>query len=561
MKTKTFLTLIPFVLFLKLQAQNIFPGTGAVGIGTTSPNASSLLEVKSTAKGILIPRMTQTQRNAIKSPATGLLIYQTDKTPGFYYYNGTAWAAVAAKSANRSLSNLTSPTKIDAHLLPASDTFDLGSSSAAWRNVYGKSVNSASAYFINGGNVLAAAGDQNIAVGVGYFKYGAPTGYYNTAVGSFALSSNYSGQYNVAIGRFASGNNSGGYFNTAIGEEALYSNNASYNTACGANALYHTSASQYNTAVGSYAGYSYDNGYNNVFLGANTDVNGTGYYNVIAIGQQTICTASSQVTIGNSATNSYRTYANWSNISDGRFKKDIKEDVPGLNFINQLRPVTYSLDATGIEQFLHKNILADKQMNSQAKVVQDKALKEKEKVRYTGFVAQEVEKVARNLRYDFSGVDAPKNENDFYGLRYGDFVVPLVKAVQELSRQNDSLKKKNDELEARLEKLESVVFSGRQTEVNNAASFELNGPAKLEQNIPNPFSNGTAIDYYLPSGSSNAYINFYSSNGTLLKSLKLAATGKGTIKLKAKELSPGTYRYALLVNGKIVDSKQMMQAE
>jgi hypothetical protein len=56
-----------------------------------------LLEVKSTSKGILIPRMTLTQRNAITTPATGLMIYQTNNTPGFYYYDGSKWTAVSPK--------------------------------------------------------------------------------------------------------------------------------------------------------------------------------------------------------------------------------------------------------------------------------------------------------------------------------------------------------------------------------------------------------------------------------------------------------------------------------
>jgi hypothetical protein len=56
---------------------------------------------------------------------------------------------------------------------------------------------------------------------------------------------------------------------------------------------------------------------------------------------------------------------------------------------------------------------------------------EKEKILYTGFIAQEVEKTARELGYDFSGVDKPQNEHSLYGLRYAEFVVPLVKAVQE----------------------------------------------------------------------------------------------------------------------------------
>jgi hypothetical protein len=62
-----------------------------VGIGTTTPDASSILELESTTQGMLTPRMDESQRDAITSPATGLLIYQTDNTPGFYYYNGTAW--------------------------------------------------------------------------------------------------------------------------------------------------------------------------------------------------------------------------------------------------------------------------------------------------------------------------------------------------------------------------------------------------------------------------------------------------------------------------------------
>jgi hypothetical protein len=66
---------------------------GQVGIGTTTPDVSAMLDVVSTDKGILIPRMTQAARNAITVGATqeGLLIYQTDITPGFYYYNGTIW--------------------------------------------------------------------------------------------------------------------------------------------------------------------------------------------------------------------------------------------------------------------------------------------------------------------------------------------------------------------------------------------------------------------------------------------------------------------------------------
>ena len=82
-----------------LNSSNIFNNGTAVGIGTVSPNSSAALEVNSTTKGFLLPTMTETQRNAISTPATGLLIYQSDNTPGFYYFNGSAWTAIAGAAA------------------------------------------------------------------------------------------------------------------------------------------------------------------------------------------------------------------------------------------------------------------------------------------------------------------------------------------------------------------------------------------------------------------------------------------------------------------------------
>ena len=62
-----------------------------VGIGTAAPAASAALEVKSTTGGLLLPRMTVAEREAIPSPTNGLLVFQTDGTPGLYYYIGPGW--------------------------------------------------------------------------------------------------------------------------------------------------------------------------------------------------------------------------------------------------------------------------------------------------------------------------------------------------------------------------------------------------------------------------------------------------------------------------------------
>jgi hypothetical protein len=155
------------------------------------------------------------------------------------------------------------------------------------------------------------------------------------------------------------------------------------------------------------------------------------------------------------------------------------------------------------------------------------------------------QKAAKSLNYNFSGVDAAKNGKDLYGLRYAEFVVPLVKAAQELSKMNDdkdaridSLQRQNQQILSRLDKLESAVFVNRsQTSLQaSTQNGELTASARLDQNFPNPFCGTTTIGYYVPSANNAAYINFYASSGALLKSVRLDAKGSGTVIVKASEL-------------------------
>ncbi|MEY4521926.1 MAG: hypothetical protein RIT10_1111 [Bacteroidota bacterium] len=92
---------------MKNQTKQLFLGiailfsstvSAQVGVGTNTPNASAALDVTSTTKGLLTPRMTSAQRVAIASPANGLIVYQTDNTPNFYGYINGAWTPIAAPS-------------------------------------------------------------------------------------------------------------------------------------------------------------------------------------------------------------------------------------------------------------------------------------------------------------------------------------------------------------------------------------------------------------------------------------------------------------------------------
>ena len=113
--------------------------------------------------------------------------------------------------------------------------------------------------------------------------------------------------------------------------------------------------------------------------------------------------------------------------------------VPGLEFINLLQPVTYNLDLDAADNITKAAMSQENKNFLQMISPETKKARELQQRRLlSGFVAQDVEKAAQSIGYDFSGVDAAKSENSLYGLRYSEFIIPLVKAVQELSAKNDA---------------------------------------------------------------------------------------------------------------------------
>jgi len=299
------------------------------------------------------------------------------------------------------------------------------------------------------------SGDYNTASGYAALYYN-NNGHYNSAMGCGSLTSNSSGWQNTAMGYNALTSNSTGFENTAIGNNALYSNTGGYyNTAIGSQSLYSTNLTSYsnkNTAIGYQSLYSNTTGINNTGVGAGVDASSGNDTNSTALGYNTTITASNQVRIGNSSVSSIGGQVGWTTLSDGRMKENVKEEVLGLSFINSLRPVTYTLNTKKFDNFIMQQMpdsIKSKRMQT------DQAYQTSSSVLHTGFIAQEVEVAAKKVGYTFDGVDAPKNENDLYGLRYSEFVVPLVKAVQELSKQNEDQQKLILELTKRIEKLEN----------------------------------------------------------------------------------------------------------
>src|SRR5690606_14733244 len=91
MRSKIYFLFLVFILGLTGIAYS------QTGIGTNAPDPSAQLEVQSSEKGILIPRLTETQKNGIANPATGLLIYQTDNEEGFWYFDGLMWVLLGSQ--------------------------------------------------------------------------------------------------------------------------------------------------------------------------------------------------------------------------------------------------------------------------------------------------------------------------------------------------------------------------------------------------------------------------------------------------------------------------------
>jgi hypothetical protein len=407
-------------------------------------------------------------------------------------------------------------------------------------------------------------GASNTASGVNAL-FSNTNGTSNTATGVNALYANAEGNSNTADGFGALYNNVTGYYNTASGVNVLaYNNTGTYNTASGVNALYFSTAGHNNTAFGYGAGFNITTGNLNTFIGNNANCGSfSKLINSTALGNGATVNKDNTVRIGNCNVISIGGFANWSNISDGRVKKNIKNNVPGLAFVNKLEPITYNLDLGAVDKITQTPLAKDKDGNViQPSAEELAARKEKEEIVYSGFVAQDVEKAALAVNYNFSGVDAAKNDHDLYGLRYTDLIVPLVKAVQELSARNDSLQKQIDELKA------LMIAASQNSSSSQLSMNAISNNALLEQNIPNPFSHTTTINYILPqsrNGGTTAQIIVTDNSGNTVKQINLpvasqgiSGTGKGSVNVDLTSITSGNYNYSLVIDGKIICTKQMV---
>lgn len=390
-------------------------------------------------------------------------------------------------------------------------------------------------------------GDQNVAQG-SYALTSNSTGDENTAVGHSSLYWNQS-SFNTAVGTAALHNNTTGPYNAAVGYKSMfYSTTGHYNATLGHLSLFNSTTGDHNTAVGSSAGYFNNTGFQNTWVGSNSGPNSLGgLIHSTSLGAFSRNTASQQVRIGSNSVTSIGGFQAWTNLSDGRFKKDVEEDVMGLEFINSLRPVSYSIDNAALTDFL-----------GLTEAYKENGVIVKE-VQQTGFIAQEVEALTEELGFtNFHGVDAPKNENDYYGIRYSEFVVPLVKSVQELSKLNEEQKSTIQDLEERITALEEMLGSASNSLSDSPEEGLDNTGFSLGQNRPNPFAEYSEIDISLPATVKEAKLLIFDLQGKEVLSKPVLHRNQGTVRIQASELEGGMYIYALVADNKEIAIKKMI---
>jgi hypothetical protein len=328
-------------------------GFAQVGINKdgSTPDSSAMLDIKSTTTGILIPRMTSTQRAAIKSPAKGLLVYDSSTTT-FWFHNGVAWTELTAGGSgsgwslngNSNLSpgsNFIGTTdkeplvfKVNSMTAGRLDTtsnvsYGVGALAADSANagVYGNTAVGAMALYTNGtgANTAVDEATRNTAVG-SRAMYANSTGLYNTAVGYESMGANTTGYFNAALGYNTLGANTTGINNTAVGLVAMaYNTSGSFNTAFGARALQNNTVGFSNIAIGGWALYNNIGGNNLIAIGDsalfNQGANRFGYYGNIAIGSRALFANTSGT--NNTATGHQTLTANSSGFGNTAFGSNV----------------------------------------------------------------------------------------------------------------------------------------------------------------------------------------------------------------------------------------------
>lgn len=240
--------------------------------------------------------------------------------------------------------------------------------------------------------------------------------------------------------------------------------------------------------------------------------------------------------------------------SDERLKINISKINNSMANLQKLNGVSYFLldkqmyiknhDFKNISNISEQTTLTEKEKESKTFLDTFYSNIQNTKPKRMGFLAQDLQKVFPEL--------VEKDSLGYYSVDYIGLIPVIIEALKEQQNTIDLL---NQRLAALEPSVKSKISS------NETATPAENDPLTyldLDQNIPNPFNTATTIGFYLPTTFSNANIYVYDMNGAQLKSYNISARGKGNITIQGSELTAGMYLYALIADGKVIDTKRMI---
>ncbi len=275
------------------------------------------------------------------------------------------------------------------------------------------------------------------------------TGNQNTALGSNSLENNTTGEYNSAVGGFSLNSNTTGNQNTASGYKSLESNTTgSYNTAVGFYSLLYNISGTQNTAVGQHS-LERNIGNYNTALGYNAGVGVTTGANLTLLGidaNPSSPTVQNQITLGNSFVTSLRcNVQNISSLSDARDKKNIHDLNLGIEFLMKIKPRVFNWD---------KREWYDDNTSDGSKMKEEPT---------AGFIAQELDEVQMSENAEWLNLVLKDNPEKLEATS-GNLLPIIVKAIQDLKKENDELRATNVTLLSELSIIEQTQ-SALMTEV------------------------------------------------------------------------------------------------
>jgi len=223
--------------------------------------------------------------------------------------------------------------------------------------------------------------------------------------------------------------------------------------------------------------------------------------------------------------------------SDERFKEGIEPIDDVLSSLKGLSPVSYHLKS---HRYPSRQALAGNAREAEALNRYYNSL-EQGSERY-GFLAQNVKEVFPELVHT--------DMNGYMSVDYIGLIPILVQSINELRAELAQVKGEKQEGEA---PVMQVLQQAAQSEIEAGMTA-----AKLYQNAPNPWSSETVIRYRLPQEVRQAVIYIYDMQGAQLKSIPAQGRGESQVTLTAHDLKAGMYLYALVADGALIDSKQMI---